>query len=126
MDNKWKNQSFFSALKNSFNGIFYTIKTQRNIKIQLCFAILAVALGAFLELTNVEWGILILTIFGVFFSELINTALETTVDLYTEEYNEKAKIIKDIAAGGVTLMAICSVIIGIILFLPKISIYLKF
>ena len=64
--------------------------------------------------------ILILTIFLVFISEFFNTAVENLCDLYTNEYNEKVKIIKDIGAGAVTLSAIASVIVGIIMFLPKI------
>ena len=120
MQNEWKNQKFSKALKNAINGIIYTSKTQRNVKIQFVFAILAVGLGIFLKLSQIEWCILVINIFLVFITELFNTAIETVVDLYTSEYNEKAKIAKDIAAGAVTLMAICSIIIGILLFGAKI------
>ena len=120
MENNWKNQNFFKALKNSLNGIIYTLKTQRNLKIQLSFAVLAIIFGFLFKISNIEWMILIITIFMVLITELFNTAVETVVDLYTEEYNEKAKIAKDVAAGAVTLMAICSIIIGIILFGTKI------
>ena len=116
MENKWKNQNFFKAFQNALNGIGYTCKTQRNIKIQILFALSAIVLGIVLKITSVEWMILILTIFLVFITELLNTAIETVVDLYTTEYNEKAKIAKDVSAGAVTLMAICSVVIGIFLF----------
>ncbi len=64
--------------------------------------------------------ILVLTIFFVIVSEFVNTAIEKLGDLYTKEYNEEVKKIKDIAAGSVTLSAISAVIIGIIMFLPKI------
>ena len=120
MENKWKNQNFFKAAKNAFNGIVYTWKTQKNLKIQFCFAVFAVILGILLKISNIEWLILVTTIFVVFITELFNTAIETVVDLYTQEYNEKAKIAKDVAAGAVSLMAICSVLIGIILFGGKI------
>lgn len=120
MENEWKNQKFFKALKNALNGIMYTLKTQRNLKIQIVFAILAVIFGFVLKINSVEWLILILTIFFVFFAELFNTAIETAVDLYTLEYNEKAKIAKDVAAGAVTISAICSIFIGIGLFGIKI------
>ena len=59
-------------------------------------------------------------IFLVFITELFNTAIETVVDLYTIEYNEKAKIAKDVAAGAVLFMAVCSAFVGIILFGTKI------
>ena len=116
MENKWKNQSFLKALKNAFNGVIYTWNTQRNLKIQAFFAIMATVLGIILKRSNIGWMILLITIFIVFITELFNTAIETVVDLYTEEYNEKAKIAKDVAAGAVSLMAICSVLIGIIVF----------
>ena len=120
MENKWKNQNFFNALKNALNGIIYTIKTQRNIKIQFCFAVIAIIFGFLFKLSNIEWIILITTIFMVFITELLNTALETVVDLYTQEYNEKAKIAKDVSAGAVLLMSICSVIVGVLVFGTKI------
>lgn len=119
-ENKWKNQSFLNALKNALNGIKYTFKTQRNLKIQIVFAIFAIVLGLFLKLSITEWVILSLTIFLVLIVELINTAIETTVDMFTMEYNEKAKNAKDASAGAVTLMAIASIVVGIFLFIPKI------
>ena len=119
MENKWKNQNFFKALKNALNGIGYTIKTQRNIKIQLCFAIFAIIFGFLFKISNIEWMILTTIIFLVLITELFNTAIETVVDLYTEEYNEKAKIAKDVSAGAVLIMSICSLITGTVLFIPK-------
>ena len=120
MENKWKNQNFFKALKNAINGMIYTWKTQKNIKFQLCFAVIAIALGFLFQISNLEWIVLISTIFLVLVTELFNTSIETVVDLYTEEYNEKAKIAKDVSAGAVLLMAICSVFVGILLFGTKI------
>lgn len=120
MENKWKNKNFLSALKNAFNGIKYVFTTQRNLKIQVIFAIFASILGFGLKISLVEWAIVVLLIFVVFLSEIFNTAVETITDMITLEYNEKAKIAKDISAGGVTLVAISSIIIGILIFLPKI------
>lgn len=122
MENKWKNPNFFQSLKNAINGILCIIKTGRNIKIQLLFAIFAIIAGFVFKITNIEFLILTLTIFFVLVSEFINTAIEDLCDLYTTEYNEKIKTIKDISAGAVTLTAIFSVIVGIIMFLPKIII----
>lgn len=120
MDNNWKNKNFFIALKNACSGIKYVFITQRNLKIQFVFSIIAILASAFFKISLIEWAIIILTIFMVFLAELFNTAIETTIDMFTTEYNEKAKIAKDVSAGAVTLMAICSVIIGLIIFLPKI------
>lgn len=120
MENKWKNPNFFQSLKNAINGIKEIIKTGRNIKIQIVFAILAIIMGIILKISKIEAVILVLTIFLVLVSESLNTAIEMLADLYTTEYNEKIKILKDIGAGAVTLAAIASVIIGIIMFLQKI------
>lgn len=120
MENKWKNPNFFQSLKNALNGIKEIIKTGRNIKIQIVFAIFAVIMGIVLKINNIEALILVLTIFFVIVSEFMNTAIEMLADLYSTEYNEKIKILKDIGAGAVALSAIASVIVGIIMFLPKI------
>lgn len=76
--------------------------------------------GIFFKISNIEAIILVLTIFLVFIAEFINTAIEKLADLYTTEYNENIKIIKDIGAGSVTISVIASVIVGVIMFLPKI------
>ena len=125
MENKWKNQNFFQSLKNAINGILYVIKNGKNIKIQLVFAIIALIIGLKLKITNIEFLILILTIFFVLVSEFMNTAIENLSDLYTTKYNEKIKIIKDVGAGAVMLSAIASICVGIIMFLPKILILFR-
>ena len=120
MENKWKNKNFFQSLKNAINGIKYVFINGSNFKIQLLFALVAIIIGIILKISNVEFAILTLTIFMVLICECINTAIEKIVDMYTLEYNELAKIIKDVAAGSVTLSAIASVIVGCFIFLEKI------
>lgn len=120
MENKWGNKNFFQSLKNALNGIKFVWQYGNNIKIQVVFGVLTIIIGIILDLSKIEFLILILTIFTVLICEVFNTAIEKLVDLYTLEYNEIAKIVKDVAAGAVTLSSIMSIIIGIILFLPKI------
>lgn len=117
---KWHNTNFLQALKYALNGVKYVYGTQRNIIFQSIFAILAILCGLFLKITTIEWLAIILTIFFVVTAEFINTAIETTVDLCTEEKNEKAKNAKDVAAGAVLLTSINAVIIGLIIFMPYI------
>lgn len=124
-NNKWENKNFFKSLRNSINGIFYVIKNGRNIKIQLVFAIFAIILSFILKLDAIEFVAIIIVIFLVLFAECMNTAIEKTVDLCTQEYNEIAKIAKDVSAGAVTVVAILSVIMGLIIFLPKIIYFLN-
>ena len=125
MENKWKNPNFLQSLKNAINGILSVIKSGKNIKIQLVLAIIAIMAGFIFKITNIEFLILILTIFFVLVSEFMNTARENLCDLYTTEYNEKIKLIKDIGAGAVTLSAIASVCVGLIMFLPKVLILFR-
>ena len=125
MENKWKNPNFFQSLKNAFNGIKYVIKTGKNIKIQLLFAAFVIIASILFKVSNTEFAILVLTIFFVLALEFINTAIENCVDMYTTEYNEIAKIVKDVSAGAVTLGAIASVIIGLLIFLPQILEYVR-
>lgn len=117
---KWHNTNFLQALKYALNGVKYVYGTQRNIIFQSIFAILAILCGLFFKITTIEWLTIILTIFFVVTAEFINTAIETTVDLCTEEKNEKAKNAKDVAAGAVLLTSINAVIIGLIVFMPYI------
>lgn len=117
---KWATNNFWQSLKYAINGIKYVFLTQRNILIQSFIGITIIILGFSFNISKSEWLILVLTIFLVLFSEFINTAIETTVDLFTEEYNEKAKIAKDVAAGAVLITSINSIIIGIIIFSEKI------
>ena len=119
MKSEWKNQNFLIKLKNSFNGIKIAFKTELNLKIQLIFAIIVVIAGFIFKISLPEFAILTITIFIVLITECINTAIENAVDMLTEEYNEKAKVTKDIAAGSVLLSAISSIIIGFIIFIPK-------
>ena len=120
MKSKWKNKNFFEALKNSTNGLFYAIKEQKNLKIQLFIALIVIIFSIVLQITKIEMLFICMSICFVIFAEVMNTAIEKTVDLVTEEYNEKAKISKDIAAGAVTIAAINSIIVGLIIFLEKI------
>lgn len=81
---------------------------------------LVIFLGFWLNITITEWCICI-TLFGLVISlELVNTAIETVVDIAMPEKNEKAKKAKDISAAAVLMSAICSAIIGLIIFIPKI------
>lgn len=120
MEKKWKNKNFAVALKNSISGVKQVFKAERNLRIQLAFAIVAILMAILLKLTGMEWAILVLVIGSVLFAEMLNTAIEVMLDLYIPEYNEGVKLVKDIASGAVLVTAIVSVIVGAILFLPKI------
>lgn len=119
-DSRLYNKNFLEAWKNAFSGIAYAFKTQRNLRIQLVAGIIVVILGIVLKISFSEWAILSFAIFFVLGSEMMNTALETAVDLTTEEYHIKAKLAKDTAAGAVVLASINAVIVSYFLFADKI------
>ena len=103
----------------AFKGIDDVIEHEPNMKIHVVVAILVVIMAFILKVSIIEWIILVLLIGAVLAAETINTTIENLVDMYTKEY-EKAKIVKDTAAGTVLILAITSAIIGLIIFIPKI------
>lgn len=107
-------QSFGYAIQ----GIRYVLQTQRNAKIHSVITLGIIALGTFLNITRLEWAVLVLTIGLVFSAEIWNTAVEALVDLVSPEFHPLAKIAKDAAAGAVFLLAIMSVIIGLLILGP--------
>lgn len=107
------------SFKYAFEGIITTIKEERNMFIHFLITIIVVITGVYVRLSLNEWFICLLLFALVFSLELINTAIENTVDLVATKKNKKAKIAKDAAAGAVLIAAIFASIIGIIIFLPK-------
>ena len=101
-------------------GIKSAIKSEKNMKIHVLASILVTAFGFFFKLEPLEWVACILAIVIVIGSEMLNTAIETVVDLVSPNINPLAKKAKDIAAGSVLVMAIGALLVGLIIFIPKI------
>ncbi|HEY9805539.1 MAG TPA: diacylglycerol kinase family protein, partial [Candidatus Obscuribacterales bacterium] len=100
-------------------GLTYAFRTQRNFRIHVIVGTLAIGLGAFLRLSAVEISVISLTIGAVLAMELLNTALESVVDLTVKQsYHELAKIAKDCAAGAVLISAIAAILVAGSLLLP--------
>lgn len=118
---KIKNESFIDAWKNAFNGIIYATTTQGNIKRQLIIAVAVVIISLFFNLNRAEFLCFLFTIILVLFAEMVNTAIETVVDLYVDVYHPKAKIAKDVAAGGVVITTINALIVAYFLFFDKLA-----
>lgn len=104
----------------AFEGIRTAYKNEPNLKIHTVIALLALAVGALLGLSTTEWLLLSFTIFYVITLELLNTVLENVVNLVSPEIKSFAKVAKDVSAACVLLAAILSVIVGFVLFIPKI------
>jgi len=111
------------TILKSFNYAFIGIKIsseQHNFRVMLLGAILVVILAIVLKVTIVEWLILILIISLILSLETINTSLEKLCDYIEPNPSDKIKIIKDLASGAEAILCFTSIIIGFIIFLPKI------
>jgi len=118
---KYKTGSIFKSLTYAYRGIALALKSQRNFRFDFIFGIFIFILAIFLHFSYIELAILVLTINAVLFAELMNTVIEFVIDAYYgNRYSIIAKMSKDIAAGAVLLTAIGSLIVGLMLFLPKI------
>jgi len=117
---KKKRKKLRNSFKYAFEGVHRELKEEQNLKIHILIMILVIIAGFTLKLSPMEWIICIILFGFVIALELINTAIELTVDLAMPEIHPKAKAAKDIAAAAVLVSATCSVIIGLIIFLPKI------
>lgn len=104
----------------AFEGLRAVITKGRNFRIQLVMATLASILGVYLKLSSSEWLDLVIIAVLVLILELVNTSIEAIVDLVSPEIREKAKLAKDISAATVLVASIGSVVVGALLFLPKI------
>lgn len=109
-----------NSFKYAFNGLIDTYKTEQSVWIYIPVSLLVILMGFYFKINTVEW-LVILLVLGVILSlELINTALESVVDLVTDKYHPLAKKAKDTVSAAVLVFAVASVIIGFIIFIPKI------
>ena len=116
-DERLHNSNFIDACNNAVNGIVYSTSSQTNIRKQLILGAIVLILSLFYDFSTSEFLILTFAIFFVIFAEMINTAIETVVDLYTDVYHPKAKIAKDVAAGAVLFASVNAVIVAYFLIL---------
>jgi diacylglycerol kinase len=103
----------------AFQGLFYLFRTQRNARIELVIGAIACGLGAWLKISSTECAVLVVTICGVLILEGLNTAIEAAVDLASPEVHPLAKTAKDVAAGMVLIAAMGAIVIGALIFGPK-------
>lgn len=113
-------KSFFHAI----DGIIYAIKNEYNMIIIVLATLVVISLGFMLKINEIEWLICILIISMIAATELINTAIEAAVDLETLKTHPLAKIAKDCASSATLILVIASIIIGLVIFIPKILLYL--
>lgn len=112
-------KKFLKGFYFAFHGIKYSFKTQLNFRVHVFLAFLAIILGYLLKIEISEWLWILAAISLVLIVELINTAIESLVDLVSPEFNPKAGLIKDISAAAVLFAAIFAFLVGCFIFLPK-------
>lgn len=111
--------NLLSSFRYAWAGVRYGFKTQRNFRIHCLMAVVAIGCGVYLHATSVEMAVITLTCAMVMVLELLNTALESVVDLTVgKTYHHLAKIAKDCAAGAVLISAICAVLVAGFILLP--------
>ena len=118
-----KSKSLIESFNYAVNGIIYTLKSERNMRIHFVAAIAVIFLSLFFDFTKLELLMLFITIAFVLVAEMFNTAIERSIDLFTDEYHQLAKIAKDVAAGGVLIAAINSLVVGYLLFFDRLNPY---
>ena len=111
--------SRIASFKYAINGLKILFTEEVNSKIQLASTCIVIMIGFLFHLNAYEWIEIIFAIFIVVITEAINTSIENLCNAVTMEQNDQIKKVKDIAAGAVLMSAITAVIIGLIVFLPK-------
>lgn len=116
-----KVRELIDSFHYAFEGLIYVFHSQRNMRIHFLAAILILILSIFSSISRLELLILFLTISLVLVMEMVNTAVEKVVDLYTDSYDPLARVAKNVAAGAVLISAVNAVIVGYLIFLDQLS-----
>ncbi len=110
----------FTSFRHAFKGLRSVISRERNAKIHIFFAALAICASILFRISVFQLALVIFAIILVFFAEVTNTAIERTLDLITSERNQVVELIKDMTAGGVLVCAGGAVLIAVCIFGPHI------
>jgi diacylglycerol kinase (ATP) len=125
-----ENKKVFSTRKRlqsfvyAYRGILYLLRTQHNAWIHLAFTLIAVLLGVCFSISQSEWIAILICIGIVFAAETFNTSIELLCNARFTEYDKRAEIIKDTAAGAVLIVSVVAAIVGGIIFLPRLLLLL--
>jgi undecaprenol kinase len=112
---------FFRSFRYALRGVAYAFRREHNFQVEVVFSIIVFVLAVCFQLSPIERSILFAMMGGVLALELINTAVERLVDMTRPRVHPYAKVVKDIMAGAVLVMALFSVLIGFVIFFPRIA-----
>lgn len=114
-----KKGKFISSFNYAIQGIISALKTEKNMKFHYLAALFVVVISLFFNISSIEFMLILFAITLVIFAEMINTAIERTVDLVVQDYNPIAKYVKDVSAGAVLLTAINAIVCAYLIFYNK-------
>lgn len=117
--NKFSLRSRLGSFRFAFNGLWSLLKYEHNSRIHVLAAIIAIAMGLIVKLNYFEWSLLIIVTGIVFLTELLNSSLESLADHIDPEWNELIRRAKDYSAAAVLISAIVAVVVGSLIFIPK-------
>ena len=116
-----KVKEFIDSFNYAVSGIMAAMKMEKSLRVHYIAAITVILLSTFFNLTRVEFMILLLTVVLVVVLEMINTALEKTVDMITRDYHPLARVIKDVSAGAVLIASLNAVVVGYLIFFDRLN-----
>lgn len=116
-----KKRSLIESFNNSIEGLIYVLKTQRNMQLHFLIAFFVLLASVFLGIQKMQFVALLFAIAFVLVAELVNTAVEVTIDVASDSYTPLAKIAKDVAAAAVLLASINAIVVGILIFHDKLN-----
>lgn len=115
----FKSRRFFNSLTCALTGLTSTFQSERNFRIHLVLTGLVTVAGFYFHVSRIEWVLLALCITLMLSVEVLNTAIEYLVDIWADgAYRERARQVKDIAAGACLLTALGTAVTGLLIFLP--------
>lgn len=117
---KYGIKRFLDSWVNSYNGFKYAYTHEQSLLLHIFFSIVAIVCGIVFKITGTQWILLFLVMVVIIVAELLNTAIEATVDLITDQYEPLAKVAKDCASAAVLTSVMLASIVGIYVFLPQI------
>ena len=118
---RYKCQNFRSTFRNARKGMRLSLKSERNIRVHLLIAALVLITAYCLNFSAARFCILIMAIAAVISAEMLNSAIEFSLDaIFHNRYSRMLGMAKDIAAGAVMVVTISAIIVGVLLFAPPI------
>jgi len=116
-----KNKNVIDSFNHAVTGIILAMKTEKNLRFHYVIAIAVIGLSLFFDFSRLEFMILLFAISLVLVTEMLNTAIEKTIDLITRDYHPLAKIAKDVAAGAVLISGMNALVVGYLLFFDRLN-----